>query len=214
MKLVKEINYQDAKMRMLTNEREDLFFVDINIGKLSEVLGYESKNGVEVIINRNEYLKTREFSRVEKILTNGGIQETRVFTEDGIMEVAFLASTEKAREFRAFMRHLIKQLRANQNPLAVVQNNESLVTMQENYKVMEKSYRNLKGVTDEVLKVLNNQNNDDVIRALDTIEKELMKASKKIDKIDGIELRLEKLEKRVGEIEKKFNSLGNLFGKI
>ncbi len=41
-----------------------------------------------------------------------------------------------------------------------------------------------------------------------------MKASKKIDKIDGIELRLEKLEKRVGEIEKKFNSLGNLFGKI
>ncbi len=156
MKLVKEINYQDAKMRMLTNEREDLFFVDINIGKLSEVLGYELKNGVEVIINRNEYLKTREFSRVEKILTNGGIQEARVFTEDGIMEVAFLASTEKAREFRAFMRHLIKQLRANQNPLAVVQNNESLVTMQENYKVMEKSYRNLKGVTDEVLKVLNN----------------------------------------------------------
>ncbi len=156
MKLVKEINYQDAKMRMLTNEREDLFFVDINIGKLSEVLGYELKNGVEVIINRNEYLKTREFSRVEKILTNGGIQEARVFTEDGIMEVAFLARTEKAREFRAFMRHLIKQLRANQNPLAVVQNNESLVTMQENYKVMEKSYRNLKGVTDEVLKVLNN----------------------------------------------------------
>ncbi len=45
MKLVKEINYQDAKMRMLTNEREDLFFVDINIGKLSEVLGYDSKNG-------------------------------------------------------------------------------------------------------------------------------------------------------------------------
>ncbi len=32
-------------MRMLTNEREDLFFVDINIEKLSEVLGYDSKNG-------------------------------------------------------------------------------------------------------------------------------------------------------------------------
>ncbi len=155
MRLVKEINYQDARMRILANEREDLF-IDVNIQRLSEILGYESKNGVEVIINRNEYLKTREFSRVEKILTNGGIQEARVFTEDGIMEVAFLARTEKAREFRVFMRHLIKQLRANQNPLAVVQNNESLVTMQENYKVMEKSYRNLKGVTDEVLKVLNN----------------------------------------------------------
>ncbi len=77
MKLVKEINYQDARMKMLTNNRDD-FFVDVNIERLSEILGYESKNGVEVIMNRNQYLKTREFSRLEKAITNGGIQESRL----------------------------------------------------------------------------------------------------------------------------------------
>ncbi len=212
MRLVKEISYQDAQMRMLTNEREDLF-VDINIEKLSEVLGYNSKNGVEVIMNRNEYLKTREFSRVEKIITNGGIQEARVFTEDGIMEVAFLASTEKAREFRAFMRHTVKKLRANQNHLVGIEN-RNLLAIQENYKIMADGYEELRDTSKEVLKILNNQSDEDVIKALDTIEKELIKAGKKLDKIDVIEIKLEKLEKRVGEIEKKFNSLGNLFGKI
>ncbi len=215
MKLVKEINYQDARMKMLTNNRDD-YFVDVDTETFSTLLGYQEKNGVEKVISRNPYLKTREFSRIEKVVNieNGTekIRDIRIFTEDGIMEVAFLASTEKAREFRAFIRHLFKKLRASQNSL----NNENIMTMQENYKLMEKSYKNLRGATEEVLKVLkelNNQKSDDVIKLLDTIEKELIRAGKKIDKIDTIEKRLDRLENRMDTIEKKFDTLGQLFGR-
>ena len=43
--------------------------------------------------------------------TDGKQYDTRIFTEDGIYEVTMLAKTEKAKEFRAFVRKLIKSIR-------------------------------------------------------------------------------------------------------
>lgn len=42
--------------------------------------------------------------------TEAGNRETRVFTEDGIYEVAFLAETIKAKEFRFWVRQILKGL--------------------------------------------------------------------------------------------------------
>ena len=41
----------------------------------------------------------------------GRLVETRIFSEDGIYEITMLSSTEKAREFRAWIRKLLKALR-------------------------------------------------------------------------------------------------------
>lgn len=45
------------------------------------------------------------------VSTDGKQYDTRIFTEDGIYEVTMLAKTEKAKEFRAFVRKLIKSIR-------------------------------------------------------------------------------------------------------
>ena len=81
--------------------------------QLGACLGYSSpKKAIGKLIERNQYLKSSEFSGVVKLGTpSGGVQDTRVFTEDGIYEVTLLSKTEKAKEFRAWVRKLLKSLR-------------------------------------------------------------------------------------------------------
>src|SRR5690625_284001 len=83
----------------------------MTIDNLAKSLEYASKSGVENIINRNEYLKDVEFSSTHKMWVGNSEQETRIFNEDGIYEITMLSKKPKAREFRAFVRKLLKKLR-------------------------------------------------------------------------------------------------------
>lgn len=84
--------------------------------QLGECLGYaHARESINKLISKYEYLREKEFS-TEVVLTSvEGIRNVdrkqRVFTEDGIYEVTFLSKTQKAREFRAFVRQIIKALR-------------------------------------------------------------------------------------------------------
>lgn len=63
------------------------------------------------MIERNQYLKDREFSVTDKLsATDGKRYNTRIFTEDGIYEVTMLAKTEKAKEFRVWVKNYQKTL--------------------------------------------------------------------------------------------------------
>lgn len=94
------------------NEYHEMFMTARQLG---ECLGYKSKSGIDMLINRNTYLKDEEFSCTHHLLVPQGngysMQETRVFNEDGIYEVTFLANTDKAKEFRCWVRRLLKSLR-------------------------------------------------------------------------------------------------------
>lgn len=91
----------------------------MTINQLTACLGYASKKGVEKLISKHPYLRETEFSIICKVPSEmGGTQNTRLFTEDGIYEVTFLAKTEKAREFRAWVRSLLKSLRKGELHLA------------------------------------------------------------------------------------------------
>lgn len=80
--------------------------------QLSECLGQSSKKNIDKMLKNNSYLKNEEFSRIVKVPhPSGGTQSTRVFTEDGIYEITMLAKTEKAKEFRSWIRKLLKSLR-------------------------------------------------------------------------------------------------------
>lgn len=71
---------------------------------------YKSKSGIENIISRNPYLRSKEFSGTHRLAvpkSKGGTQETIVFTRDGIMEISFLSPKPKAREFRAWARKVL-----------------------------------------------------------------------------------------------------------
>lgn len=90
----------------------------MTLSQLSNCLGYASKDSIKSLLSRNDYLKEAEFSKVVSICNpldnfESG-QNTRVFTEDGIYEVTMLAKTEKAKQFRAWVRKLLKSLRSGE----------------------------------------------------------------------------------------------------
>lgn len=90
----------------------------MTINQITECLGYSDKKGVENLIDRNPYLRNAEFSFIQKVpLKTRGAQNTRTFTEDGIYEVTMLSKTEKAKEFRAWVRGILKALRSGKAKL-------------------------------------------------------------------------------------------------
>lgn len=93
---------------------DDEMYMTIN--QLARALEYSSKKGIENIVSRNQYLIEPEFSTTHVLrVVEGGRnvnREMRLFTEDGIYEVAFLSEMPKARLFRAWVRKLIKAYRS------------------------------------------------------------------------------------------------------
>lgn len=108
LKLIKSSKFNGIECDIYSNEKEMV----MTSTQLGECLGYSNPRiAISNIVERNKYLKEKEFSGVIILSTPSGKQETRVFTEDGIYEVTMLAKTEKAKEFRRFVRKLLKSLR-------------------------------------------------------------------------------------------------------
>lgn len=107
--LIKSAPFGTVTCDFWQNESKDVF---MTINQLAQALGYASKSGVEKIIQRNEYLKDIEFSATDILSAPDGKEyETRIFTEDGIYEVSMLSKTSVAKEFRSWVRKIIKGLR-------------------------------------------------------------------------------------------------------
>lgn len=112
--------FGDTQTDIYENEDREFF---MNSRQLGECLGYAAPiKGINTLIVRYPYLKTNEFSMNIKLKSvDGKMRINRVFNEDGIYEVAFLANTDKAFEFRRWVRQLLKVLRKGDFQLA--QNN-------------------------------------------------------------------------------------------
>ena len=107
--LFKSEVFQGTECDFWSNGDKEVFMTSEQLGM---VLGYSfPREGINKIVLRNEYLKKDEFSADVKMGSPSGTQTTRVFNEDGIYEVAFLAKTEKAKEFRSWVRKILKSLR-------------------------------------------------------------------------------------------------------
>lgn len=106
--LVKSAPFGTVNCDFWQNASNDIF---MTINQLAQALGYASKSGIENMINRNEHLKDIEFSCTHKMWVGNSEQETRIFTEDGIYEVSMLSRTSIAKEFRSWVRKIIKGLR-------------------------------------------------------------------------------------------------------
>lgn len=87
--------------------------------QLGECLGYSHpRESINKLVSRNDYLRGPEFSAEVKMTSpRGDTQITRVFTEDGIYEVTMLAKTDRAKEFRATIRRVLKSLRKGETKL-------------------------------------------------------------------------------------------------
>lgn len=108
LQLIKSSKFGEVECDIYSNEKE-MFMTSEQIGNC---LGYQyARESINKLVSRNEYLKSKEFSSEVILTSEAGERNTRVFTEDGIYEVTMLAKTEKAKEFRAFIRKLLKSLR-------------------------------------------------------------------------------------------------------
>lgn len=114
LSIVKSEQFGNVQCDFWRNENGDVF---MTIAQLAQALGYASKSGIENIISRNEYLKDPEFSSTHKLWVGDSEQETRIFSEDGIYEVTMLSRTKVAREFRAWVRKVLKSLRRGETVL-------------------------------------------------------------------------------------------------
>lgn len=124
LELIKTDHFGDIETDIYSNGN-DIF---MTIDQLSQCLGYAGRDGIEKIMERNAYLLEKEFSTTDKLSAVEGTRqvtrERRIFTEDGIYEVTMLSGQPKAKDFRRWIRGILKGLRtgkvklAQANPLA------------------------------------------------------------------------------------------------
>ena len=110
LKLATTDKFYDVETNIYEGADGEMYMTSEQLGKC---LGYSNPRiAIGQIADRNIYLKNSEFSTVIKLNTvDGKNRDVRLFTEDGIYEVTMLAKTEKAKEFRMWVRELIKSLR-------------------------------------------------------------------------------------------------------
>lgn len=114
LELVKSFKFNEVECDIYSKDNE----VFMTINQLAEVLGYKDRKGIEKMIERNQYLKDKEFSVTDKMsATDGKEYNTRVFTEDGIYEITMLSKTETGKKFRKVIRGIIKSIRKGENKL-------------------------------------------------------------------------------------------------
>lgn len=107
--LYKSEQFQGIECDFWKNENNEVFMTGQQLGK---ILGYnDPAKSIRKLVERNEYLRNSEFSGSVRMSSPSGTQETRIFTEDGIYEVTMLAKTDKAKEFRSWVRQILKGLR-------------------------------------------------------------------------------------------------------
>lgn len=106
--------------------------------QLGKCLGYSHpRENINKIVQRNNYLKNKDFSCEVKMTSESGAKNTRIFTEDGIYEITMLAKTEKAKEFRSWVRKILKSLRRGETKLVSMTEYQRMMaqTRSENAKI-------------------------------------------------------------------------------
>ena len=103
--------FENTELQIMVNNNNEL---EMDMDELIKALGFERKKTIEKLIENNPELRNKEYSSIKKVVSNeGGIlkkREKRVFNQDGIFEVAYLANTERAKNFRRFLKNFSKEM--------------------------------------------------------------------------------------------------------
>lgn len=103
--------FENTELQVMVNNNNE---IEMDMDELAKALGFKDKDSFKSIILRNPELQSPEYSSIKKVSSNeGGIlkkREKRVFNQDGIFEVAYLANTERAKQFRRFIKNFSKEM--------------------------------------------------------------------------------------------------------
>ena len=116
--------FENTELQVMVNDNNE---IEMDIDELIKALGFDNKKSIENLIARNPELQSSEFSKIKKVLSNeGGVlkkRDKRVFNQDGIFEAAYLANTDRAKDFRKFIKAFSKEMitRIKNNQIALNQ---------------------------------------------------------------------------------------------
>lgn len=131
LELLNQSSFGELLVDVYRNDEDEVF---MTMGQLAKALEYSNKNSVEKIVQRNEHLKERKYSVVDKLsATDGKAYETRIFTEKGIYEITMLSKQPKAREFREFVQDMLSDLRKGK--IELKQNTQSPISKIESFEM-------------------------------------------------------------------------------
>lgn len=103
--------FENTELQIMTNNNNE---IEMDMTELSKALGFSDIRAFKTFLSNNSELQNTEYSSIKKVLNNeGGIlkkREKRVFNQDGIFEVAYLANTERAKQFRRFIKNFSKEM--------------------------------------------------------------------------------------------------------
>lgn len=111
--------FENTELQVMVNNNHE---IEMDIDELAKALNFKEKDYLKKLIARNPELQSSEFSKIKKVLSNeGGVlkkRDKRVFNQDGIFEISYLANTDRAKEFRrfikAFSKEMITRIKSNQ----------------------------------------------------------------------------------------------------
>lgn len=223
LELIKSSKFGEVECDIYSNEKEMFMTTE----QLGNCLGYQyARESINKLVSRNDYLREKEFSAEVKMTSPSGEQITRVFTEDGIYEVTMLAKTKKAKEFRAFIRKLLKSLRKGEVKI-IKPSNEQIELIEIKKKNADARLRNAKireakfllEAVDKYKNVLAEQSVElltinalEIINGKDTLQKPTLPESKYYSATEiGKELRI--TANKVGKIANKNNLKTDKYGK-
>ena len=125
------IVFENTELQVMVNNNHE---IEMDMDELAKALGFKDKDSFKSIILRNPELQSPEFSKIKKVLSNeGGVlkkRDKRVFNQDGIFEISYLANTDRAKEFRKFIKAFSKEMitRIKNNQIALNQGVPALQT--------------------------------------------------------------------------------------
>lgn len=123
--------FENTELQVMINNNHE---IEMDIDELAKALNFKEKDYLKKLIARNPELQSSEFSKIKKVLSNeGGVlkkRDKRVFNQDGIFEISYLANTDRAKDFRRFIKAFSKEMitRIKNNQIALNQGVPALQT--------------------------------------------------------------------------------------
>lgn len=123
--------FENTELQVMVNDNNE---IEMDMVELSKALGFSDIRAFKTFLSNNSELQNIEYSSIKKVLSNeGGVlkkRDKRVFNQDGIFEVAYLANTDRAKDFRRFIKAFSKEMitRIKSNQIALNQGVPALQT--------------------------------------------------------------------------------------
>lgn len=123
--------FENTELQVMVNNNHE---IEMDMAELSKALGFSDIRAFKTFLSNNSELQNIEYSSVKKVLSNeGGVlkkRDKRIFNQDGIFEAAYLANTQRAKEFRRFIKAFSKEMitRIKSNQIALNQGVPALQT--------------------------------------------------------------------------------------